>query len=718
MPNPLTRSFPRRPLARRFSANARTLLVSLQILAAIPSSVFAHGGVPPSLKGVLAAEAPGLASGRGRIVRNKRHAIALGKALFWDIQVGSDGVACATCHHQAGADSRITNQFSPGHRPEHRPTAATFEATGSGQAGGPNLTPLRADFPLHRLADPSDFASTVLFTTDDVFGSAGTFGGAFEGSTIDDPYDRCQRGVDSVFHVGAVGTRRVTSRNAPSVFNAGLARRLFWDGRANHRFNGSSAYGDRDPAAGVWTYDRKVLAFAPLALDDSALASQAVLPPVDSTEMSCADRTFADIGRKLLPRRPLQFQQVHRRDGVLGRYADRTGQGLKQSYEKLLKRAFAKRFWSAPAGSFGSPTEGGLPFTQAEANFAMFFGIAVQLYEATLLSDDAPFDSPRNPGGYPQALDAQQVRGLDAFLNFHCGDCHTGAVMAGAGATFGKPLTDVDRKPMRSSSGQLVLGLTDAGFENTAVVPLDHDFGLGILDPFGNALPFSVQFRDVLRGASAAPLDAMRVKACAMTSPFSVSTFGQPAFLAQELDADPAGYTGCALVTRAWVPNQSVAAAEAALPSNGRLVDGTKGAFRIPSLRNVELTGPYMHNGSMATLEEVVEFYDRGGNFSTEGKDAEFLFSAGMDAQTKADLVAFLKTLTDERVRWERAPFDHPSLPLITGHSGDGNSVAPALEAGFEGLAQTAFVELPAVGAEGRSPEQGPLLPFVDRLAD
>jgi cytochrome c peroxidase len=39
------------------------------------------------------------------------------------------------------------------------------------------------------------------------------------------------------------------------------------------------------------------------------------------------------------------------------------------------------------------------------------------------------------------------------------------------------------------------------------------------------------------------------------------------------------------------------------------------GAFQIPGLRNVELTGPYFHNGGQATLEQVVEFYTRGGDF-------------------------------------------------------------------------------------------------------
>ena len=48
------------------------------------------------------------------IIKDKKAAIALGKMLFWDSQVGSDGIACASCHFQAGADNRIKNQINPG----------------------------------------------------------------------------------------------------------------------------------------------------------------------------------------------------------------------------------------------------------------------------------------------------------------------------------------------------------------------------------------------------------------------------------------------------------------------------------------------------------------------------------------------------------------------------------------------------------------------------
>lgn len=69
-----------------------------------------------------------------------------------------------------------------------------------------------------------------------------------------------------------------------------------------------------------------------------------------------------------------------------------------------------------------------------------------------------------------------------------------------------------------------------------------------------------------------------------------------------------------------------------------------RGAFKTPTLREVARTAPYMHDGTRATLEEVVEFYNRGGNRNTN-LDPE-LRPLRLTQDEKAALVAFLKSLT------------------------------------------------------------------------
>jgi len=77
---------------------------------------------------------------------------------------------------------------------------------------------------------------------------------------------------------------------------------------------------------------------------------------------------------------------------------------------------------------------------------------------------------------------------------------------------------------------------------------------------------------------------------------------------------------------------------------NERKVAAMKGAFKTPTLRNVALTAPYMHNGCYKTLQEVVDHYDRGGdvheNLSPDMKPLH------LTAEQKGDLVAFLESLT------------------------------------------------------------------------
>lgn len=74
------------------------------------------------------------------------------------------------------------------------------------------------------------------------------------------------------------------------------------------------------------------------------------------------------------------------------------------------------------------------------------------------------------------------------------------------------------------------------------------------------------------------------------------------------------------------------------------------GKFKTPTLRNIELTGPYMHDGRYATLEEVVDFYSEGLHASPTADPLMKALPQGgkqLTVQEKSDLIAFLKTLTD-----------------------------------------------------------------------
>lgn len=69
--------------------------------------------------------------------------------------------------------------------------------------------------------------------------------------------------------------------------------------------------------------------------------------------------------------------------------------------------------------------------------------------------------------------------------------------------------------------------------------------------------------------------------------------------------------------------------------------------FKVPTLRNIELTGPYMHDGSVKTLEEVVKHYNSGGKVNVQ--KSKFVKPLNLSESDVADLVAFLKTLTDRK---------------------------------------------------------------------
>ncbi|MDG5493920.1 methanobactin export MATE transporter MbnM [Niveispirillum sp. BGYR6] len=85
-----------------------------------------------------------------------------------------------------------------------------------------------------------------------------------------------------------------------------------------------------------------------------------------------------------------------------------------------------------------------------------------------------------------------------------------------------------------------------------------------------------------------------------------------------------------------------------------------RGAFRAPSLRNVEVTGPYMHDGGVPSLEQVLDNYAAGGRVTPSGPEAgdgrlnphksDLIAAIDLSPAERADIIAFLKTLTDREL--------------------------------------------------------------------
>jgi len=90
----------------------------------------------------------------------------------------------------------------------------------------------------------------------------------------------------------------------------------------------------------------------------------------------------------------------------------------------------------------------------------------------------------------------------------------------------------------------------------------------------------------------------------------------------------------------------------------GAKLDSDLGAFKTPTVRDIEKTAPYMHDGSLTTLEQVVEHYDKGGN-ANPSLDPD-MKKLELTSQEKADVVSFMKALTGETKKLEELL---PTLP-------------------------------------------------------
>ncbi|MBS3955436.1 MAG: RICIN domain-containing protein [Methylomicrobium sp.] len=609
--------------------------ISLVLWALPAASQALEAPIVEGLKGVRVPEPSNI----NQFIANKAAAIRLGKALFWDTQVGSDGkTSCASCHFHAGADNRTVNQISPGLLRVTSPGNSNPDL--SFTLGGPNYQLKRDDFPFHKFADANNRHSAVVRTHNDASSSQGVFKSIFVSAAPGARQDDFFLAGDNVFLKDDLQTRQVEPRNSPTVINSIFNFRNFWDGRATYLFNGASPFGPLDTQAKV--YKTSILSNAwisPLTvrIDNASLASLSTGPALSDFEMSAAGRTWPNIGVRLLPARALAFQTISPTDSVLDSIRHPTDPGSNNTYNNLVETAFRPEWWNSTA----SVTINGASYTQKQANFSMYFGLALQMYMATLVSDDSPFDKlmAGQPVNYPQDATA----GMAIFFGKgKCASCHSGAEFTAAST----------RKVLKTPLSRMIMGdgstaVYDEGFYNIAITETLEDIANGANNP--------------------------------VNKPVSLSRLAQQMgpFEFQRLVGIPANLT-------VW-PNERIA---------------INGAFKTPTIRNVELTAPYFHDGSILTLEQVVDFYNRGGNhFQNNLQDVDAdIEPLGLTAIERTQLVAFMKSLTDERVRFNRAPFDHPQLiDLPNGHKLDANG----LTIPFEGRALVAATSIPAVGREG-----------------
>jgi cytochrome c peroxidase len=373
-------------------------------------------------------------------------AVRLGKAMFWDVQVGGDGqTACATCHFHNGADNRTFSALNPG--PDK--IFASGGVTGPGQDFSPsNIT--NDD----RVGSPALPQLTFVKVDPNPHNAA----------------DICNPGVSPIFGVFP----QATTRSAPTTAN-GLAffRQMFWDGRGNDTFNGVNPFGA--------TANNNAAATNPAltSISNSALASQAVGPANKFPEVSCNGRTFGNLYDKLTARPALQHQFVHPNDSALGAMSAWPAKGLQCGsdhhacgYGELITAAFG-------------------PAMAVKAQFSRVWGQAIQAYESTLIPDQTPLD--RFLAGDSKALSDSQKKGLSIFNGKgHCTKCHAGAELSDASVSFAQ------------QNGLINEDGGDQGFHNIGVRPTAEDLGRGGTGG-ANKVPFSESGSPMDNGAFKTP---------------------------------------------------------------------------------------------------------------------------------------------------------------------------------------------------------------------
>lgn len=705
---------------------------------------------PPSLKGVRAV-APDLSE----FIADLDAARQLGKALFWDTQVGSDGNACASCHFHAGADIRTKHEVDPGIRGGDN----VFDAKATIGSSGPNKQLVEADFPFHQLGDTTDRESPIRFDTNDVFSSIGTFAGDFvssrrparplistkvaastvlnkrllssitrylRGDTTKNsalrtsevcsltyaPYSAATP-TGSAFHANGLIYRKVEPRQTPTTVNAVFNRRQFWDGRANNEFNGVDPFGPRTYAPAIATANGT-------QIGNPAAAGTGIFV-ANATTTVTKGQVAVSLVQPLIRNASLASQAVG--PPLSDFEMSCSGKGFPDLGRKVLPMKALSTQLIDPTDSLFSKTPklvNKLPIPGLNATYVDLVKKAFKpkywSAAGNYLVDPATGAITRTPTGDSQIEHnfslfwGLAIQAYESILVSDDAPYDRGPAAMTEAALKGKDLFMGKGKCIACHSGPLFSSATTTTTSSSPESVEGMTMGDGKAALYDGGF-YNIGVRATKEDVGVGGFDPYNFD-LSFSRQYKWRLLGVKELSPDHFDPNP-----CQFAQQLFDCHNPPTPADPTFAPR----DAVDGAFKVPILRNVGLSPPYFHNGGQATLKDVVRFYNRGGDRrgqledDTSGLAVATPFGAINKSNLDADIgdasnvsrnnalglsevemdsiVEFLLSLTDQRVACHSDVFDHPALPLVVGHQ-------DTAKAGTQ-RAKDNVVTLPAVGKQG-----------------
>lgn len=531
--------------------------------------------------------------------------------------------------------------------------------------------------------------------------------------------------ASNMFGVGDAVTRQVTRRNSPSAINSVFHDRQFHDARAESTFNGFSIFGDFDKRMilkkAMLDSDGKLLSYHPVsvALVNASLASQAVGPVVNDVEMSFAGRTFHDIATRLLYTQPLASQITDTSDSLLRRYVrqeiiqkpdeaaccttlaglyDPSRPGSKLTYRDWIKKAFRKEWWenSKPLSQNQALVD---RLEYSEKHFVEV--LSTYTLQPELLKDISSILANQELR-YPaervlMTLDAK-LHGYTLVRNAFA-DAFKERMIAN-GVPHGVGVNDAVRP---------LLGNRRFYFDQERIPDIEALVGPLLIELMGIPDKRPTSFFPALVFPGAGKPDRKPMITWTGTRP---PLEFEPSPKPGEDPVDPNAFYDQGYY--------NLGISEPRYDWGVWAYSGSEDSISIAQVQRLLIetpladlqAQPYMHNGRHVSLRQVIEFYsfdnpdlipaDPVSNpdlhpemgrlpLNHDGQIDQGDGKANLvQIQDAESLLFFLLCLTDQRVEYEKAPFDHPSITLVNGfsnssiHSENAIEIAPVGANGYK----------------------------------